>query len=225
MRDLEGAKDPEGPLYRIGRLPDPLVFPPWEYAGGGRFDDPKREFRTLYAAESRLEPFIELLAPFRPSPEVIAALGAVSNATDERFEVGVIPSDWARKRCVRAFRLGPSQCWLDLRSLQTREALRYLLAEDLVRLGLNDLDVSDTRGRRRELTQLISRFAYEAGYSGLVYRSRFDDDICCWAIFEGAEIQPIGVIEPILPTDPDLLLAAKLFKLELESQARPTEER
>ena len=191
MPSLQLAPEPSGPLYRVGRLPDPLVWPDWRYAGGSRFDDPSRAFRTLYAAESRLACFVELLAAFRPSPRALALLHGVVGA-EEELSVGVVPGDWARKRCVRAFRLLPRQRWLDLRAFETREALRVELAPKLVELGLEDLDVSGVRGPSRELTQALARLAYERGFSGLAYRSRFDDSLDCWAVFEGAATEPLG---------------------------------
>lgn len=63
VRELPGPADP---LYRIGREPDPLVWPPWEFVGAERFDDPeRRRYRVLYAGE-RYACFLETLANFRP---------------------------------------------------------------------------------------------------------------------------------------------------------------
>jgi RES domain-containing protein len=206
------APAPAGVLYRLGRLPDPLVWPDWRYVGGGRFDDPQRTFRTLYAAEQRLTCFVELLAAFRPSPEALSQLRRVSG-TEDPYTFGAIPIDWVHKRCFRAFRLRPGQRCLDLRPLETREMLRRELPEVLVRLGLADLDVSGVRGPYRELTQAIARWAYEHGFAGLAYRSRFDDQLDCWAIFEGADIEPCGDPQPVSSDDPDLAVAAALFDL------------
>jgi hypothetical protein len=64
---LRDAEAPLDALYRLGRLPDPLAWPSWEFAGDGRFDDPQRQFRTLYAAEQRHACFVETLARFRLS--------------------------------------------------------------------------------------------------------------------------------------------------------------
>jgi len=50
VTSVRSAPAPATALYRVGRLPDPLSWPPWEYAGSGRFDDPAGEFRVLYAA-------------------------------------------------------------------------------------------------------------------------------------------------------------------------------
>ncbi len=45
---------PAGNLYRVARAPDAWAWPPWEYAGedgtfGNRYDDPRGEYRVLYA--------------------------------------------------------------------------------------------------------------------------------------------------------------------------------
>jgi len=103
--------------------------------------------------------------------------------------------------------------WLDLRQFETREALRVELAQKLVELGLEDLDVSDVRGRNRELTQAIGRWAYEHEYQGIVYKSRFDDSLDCWAVFEGALVRPAPPPAPISQDDPDLRAAAQAFGL------------
>ena len=212
MMPVQAAQDPTPVLYRIGRLADSLAWPEWRYCGGGRFDDPQRVFRTIYAAEQRLACFVELLATFRPSPQVLSMLKAVANV-DEPLVLGIVPADWVRKRSLGAFRARPGQHWLDLRAFSTREALRGELAEQLAQLGLSDLDVSAVRGPQRELTQAIARWAYMHGFAGLVYRSRFDDSLGCWAVFEGAEFDPVGIPEPISLGDADLLAAAALFGL------------
>lgn len=115
MTPVQAAPNPPPVLSRVGRLADPLAWPDWRHCGGGRFDDPQRAFRTLYAAEQRLACFVELLATFRPSPDVLSLLKAVANA-DEPLAVGIVPADWIRKRSVGAFRARPGQRWLDLRA-------------------------------------------------------------------------------------------------------------
>lgn len=212
MSPVRRAPTPRTALYRIGRLPDPLAWPPWEYVGSGRFDDPARDFRVLYAAAQRRAAFIETLATFRPSLEALAALQEVTG-TEEPLPVPLVPPDWYRGRAVGRFRLAPRQRWLDLRSLETCEVLRRALAQTLLDLGLDDLDLSGIVGQRRQLTQAITRWAYEHGYSGLAYSSRFDVAFTCWAIFEGAVFDVTESPEPILPGDADLLATAQLFGL------------
>ena len=213
MSPVRRAATPRGALYRVGRLPDPLAWPPHELTGNGRFDDPQGEFRVLYTGQRRAC-FLETLAPFRPSLEALSAWQQVTGS-QEPSPRGVVPADWYQKRAVARLRLGPGQRWLDLRATATREALRSELAAALLDLGLTDLDLSGVLGPRRHLTQAIARWAYEHGYAGIVYRSRFDDALSLWAIFEGAAFEPVGVPEPIVPDDPDLVAAARLFGLAI----------
>jgi len=207
------AATPRGLLYRIGRLPDPLAWPPHELVGGGRFDDPQREFRVLYAGQRRAC-FLETLAAFRPSVEALAALQQVTGS-QEPMPRGMVPADWYQKRTVARLRLRPGQRWLDLRATETREALRAELAATVLDLGLADLDLSGVLGPRRSLTQAIARWAYDHGYAGIVYRSRFDAASSLWAVFEGAAFDVVGVPEPIVPDDRDLVATARLFGLAI----------
>jgi len=193
-------------------LPDPLAWPPWEYAGSGRFDDPASEFRVLYATVQRRTAFLETLARFRPSLDVLAALQALEN-TNEPMPTPRVPAGWYHTRAVGRLRLATRQRWLDLRSFETREALRRELAQTLLDLGLEDLDLSGVVGPKRQLTQAIARWAYDHDYAGLVYSSRFDAALTCWAIFEGAAFEPVGLPEPILPDDPDLVSVARSLGL------------
>lgn len=70
-------------------------------------------------------------------------------------------------------------------------------------------------GPRRQRTQTISRWAYEHGYNGLAYSSRFDVAPTCCAMFERAMFEVTGSPESILPSDPDLLATAQLFGLRI----------
>jgi hypothetical protein len=174
------ARTPGRALYRIGGRPDPLAWPPWEYVGSGRFDDPAGEFRVLYATAQRRTAFLETLAHFRPSLDVLTALQAVQN-TDEPIPTPRVPTEWYPTRAVGRLRLATRPRWLDLRSFQTREALRHELAQTLITLGLVDLDLSGVVGPKRQLTEAIARWAYGHGYAGLVYSSRSDHPTphCC----------------------------------------------
>jgi RES domain len=191
-----------------------LAWPPWEYVGSGRFDDPAGHFRVLYTTAQRKAAFIESLAPFRPSIEVLAALEGVTNSGDP-LPTPHVPAEWYQQRGIGRLRLGPHQRWLDLRSVETRETLRTELAKRLLDSGLQDLDLSGVVGPSRKVTQTIARAAHEHGYAGLVYHSRLDAALTCWAIFEGATFEPTGTWQPILPVDPDLLATAQLFSLIL----------
>jgi RES domain-containing protein len=216
------ARTPGRPLYRIGRPPDPLDWPPHAVIGQERFDDPLRQYRVLYAAAQRAGCFAETLAAFRPSLASLAAERAVLN-TDEPLRTATIPAEWWRNRLVATFRLAPGR-WLDLRTLTTFQVLREEFAELASSLGLADVDLSAATGRvaiagqERQLTQAISRWAFEHDYHGIVYASRLHHRFACWAVFESATIQPLGAPAPITPADRDFMRIARAFGLTVESQ-------
>lgn len=211
MSPVRRATAPRVELFRIGHLPDPLAWPPKEVHGAGRFDDPLGEYRVLYAGQRRTC-FLETLAAFRPSVDALAALQAVRN-TDEPLPVTTVPAGWYRTRAVSRLRLLGGQRWLDVRAADTLEVLRGELAANLAEWRMTDLDLSDVMSRDRRLTQAISRWAYDEGFHGVVYSSRFGAGASLWAIFEGAQFEAVGVAQPILPDDPDLLAVATLFGL------------
>jgi hypothetical protein len=209
------APTPISPLWRLGYAPEPLEWPEWRYVGSGRFDDPQGQYRVLYLAELRRTCFAEVLAQFRASPAVLAMLAAVGG-TDEPIPTrGKVPSDWHLKRRTQRLTVMPDQRWLDLRALSTLQQLRSDLAGLLVLHDIPDLDAGVVQGANRAVTQAISRWAYERGFQGIVYRSRLDNEIGCWAIFEGAAFLPEGRVEIITRADPDLIDIASIYDLEL----------
>jgi RES domain len=210
--------EPPNTLYRIGRAPEPVAWPSWEHAGRSRFDDPDLppRFRVMYAAESRLGCFLETLAPWRKQVSALLRLALLPEGDAEIRQLppsaGGIPADWHERRLFGTFRLDPGQVWLDLRRLETRETLRRPLAPLLDKLGIEDFDLGDAVSRIRPLTQQIAALTYEAGFHGIVYHSRFDASVSCWAVFEGASLERQDVW-PVAVDDPDFLTIARLFGL------------
>lgn len=45
------------------------------------------------------------------------------------------------------------------------------------------------------------------------YRSRFDDDLDCWAVFRKDAISRVSPVELLVPSDPDLVETLQLFGL------------
>lgn len=205
-------------LYRIGRSPDPLAGPSpgSPKNSGNRFDDPEGRVWVLYAAEQRRACFAETLARFRPDVALLAQLRDLPEGDDgdDTPAYGVVPDDWHLKRLMATFRVVAGQRWLDLREMETRELIRRELAETLSSLGRDDFDLSDALSRDRKLTQAIAAWAYDKGFHGIIYKSRLDAAFDCWAIFEGAQIEPL-VIESIARDDPDLHAVAQSLGLQL----------
>ncbi|HLZ71353.1 MAG TPA: RES family NAD+ phosphorylase [Dehalococcoidia bacterium] len=207
---------PAGPFFRIGRYPDPLAWPPPEYSGMNRFDDPAGRFQVLYAGEQRLACFVETLAPLRPDVRTIALARSLPADPDaaEEAPAGTVPSAWLAARRIGAFSLRAGQQWLDLRAFSTREALRANLAARWAELALEDFDLGDAVTRRRAVSQAIAGWAYKHGYQGIAYPSRFDAGLSCWALFSGARIVPLAN-DRIAADDHDLLAALRLLNLRL----------
>jgi hypothetical protein len=220
---------PQGPLHRVGRVPDAWALAPWTYAGpdntfGNRYDDPQGEYRVLYAAGQRRGAFLETLARFRPDLQLIAELQAIDD--DDAFPTlpcGVVPSEWMETRCIGKASAS-SLDFADISHSESLAHLRHALAARLVHFGLDDLDAGDIRKRTpRALTQEVSRYVYERAetedgepVAGIRYLSRLGDELSNWGIFEGHEPDEIlEEAESIEPDDPDFASALATLGLTL----------
>jgi hypothetical protein len=211
----------DGPLYRLGRHPDPWVWPDWSYAApdgtfGNRYDDPHGSYRVLYASSQRLGAFLETLARFRPDLEVLAELERIEG---EDEPPPTVPRPWLEGRLIgEATAEGR---FVDVGDSASLAALRAALAASAIHHGLDEIDAATIRLRApRAFTQQVSRYVYEQGsFAGIRYRSRLGDDVLNWAVFESA---PEGrgplvatASAAIAADDPDLRAALELLGLTL----------
>jgi len=217
----------DGPIYRLGRDPDPWAWPDWSYAGpdgtfGNRWDDPYGSYRVLYASSQRVGTFVETLARFRPDLEVVAALNEIEGE-DEDEAAGVVPRRWLRGRRIgEATALGR---FVDVGDAASLATLRSGLAARAIHYDLAEIDAATIRLEApRSFTQEVSRFVYEwrdegGAFAGIRYRSRLGDEFVNWAIFEPSpEAEaPLAKMDSseIEPGDPDLVAALRLLDLEL----------
>jgi hypothetical protein len=213
-------------LYRIGRAPDPLAFPPLAYAGSGRYDDPLRRRATLYAAIERRAAFMETLDVFRPDLAALAARDEQIRAQGgptQSFEPTSIPARYFQRHLVR-FGVADGQQWLDVRSPETHVTLRNELGAAISRLGigtrfvLGDLIANDHR-----LTRLVAGWAIDRGFHGVAYASCHDPALTCWAIFEGTQLISRDAGTKIDSADPDLLAVAALWNLAVPAVSSPVD--
>lgn len=210
--------DPRGLLYRIGRAPDPLTWPPPN--PDGRYSDPRGVFRVLYAASERRAAFLETLQSYRPALRDLALLGRAYpvETPDLPFPIGVVPPQYFAKR-IAALRLDRRQRWLDVRSPRTHAFLRRELAADLVDAGyLGPFNFGELIGTDHRITRIVAGWAYDAGYAGIAYPSTHDDRLTCWAIFDRASLLPVGRPQPIQRSDRELVAALELFGLDLPDE-------
>jgi hypothetical protein len=219
---------PDGPLYRLARAPDPWAWPDWSYAGldgtfGNRWDDPLGSYRVLYASTRRVGAFVETLARFRPDLSVVAGLEAIEG-DDDAPSPGLVPLRWLEGRRIGATSLTDN--FVDVGDASSLATLRVHLAARAIHYGLSEIDTATVRlDAPRRFTQEISRLVYEwhenhRGCAGICYHSRLGDQFVNWAIFEpppdtGLDLSGSSSRE-IETDDPDLLEALRLLNLELD---------
>lgn len=228
--DIVALEAPER-VYRVARRPDAFALPSWEHASnddgtfGGRYDDPRGEYRVLYVSRSRVGAFCETLAPMRPSLDVLTGIEAVvregAPVDPSRF---ALPAEWAANRVVGE--AASAGAFADVGHSTTIERLRGELGTVAPEMGLDEFDAATIRlSSPRRLTQLVSRLVYEETdedgsprFAGVAYRSRLGDDLSNVAIFERPESTlPLtdSTSAEISPDDTDLTAALALLGLEL----------
>ena len=189
-------------MWRVGHISDPLNFPPRERCSwANRFDDSRRQFRTLYCSREKATALRETLADFRPNTKALAEFRdlAATDSGDSVFPRPRVPIGWRRKRL-----LAPALVeyiaggdLVDLNDLRVRADLERIHAGLLHRHGMDHLDISQIRSRDRDVTQEVARALFDLGAAGVAYGSNLDD-LPCYALFEDrARLIPDG--------DPELL--------------------
>jgi hypothetical protein len=229
MSYLEGTSPP-GPVSRIGRLPDPWAWPPWEAQHsdntfGNRWDDPEGVYRVMYACTQLDGAYVEVLSRFRPDPVVLAELAEIDGPRDD-YQAGVIPATWLRSRAIGEATL--TGTYADVGRARSLTYLRAVMAARLIHYGISDLDAATIRvSAPRRFTQEISSHIYSLSgpdgtpkFAGIEYESRFGDNYQNWAIFERPDLDPIcdQAIRPVRHDDPSLHRALAALGLKLSSQ-------
>lgn len=219
--------EPNGRLWRIGHDPDPWLWPDWQWVspatwwndndGAGRWDDPEREYRVLYASSSRLAAFLETLSHLEPDQEIHAAWFAI-DGDDDDLALGEVGTSWLEKR-----RIGSAEVKGHFAPVGHSEWLSYLrghLADFAASHGVAYVDAAAVRlTAPREVTQAMSRLVQQCSsasdqIAGVQYLSRHGDDFQNWALFESAQISSPDSAE-IARDDADFEEARRRFSLVL----------
>lgn len=234
MADVQTATLKRSPLFRVGRVPDPLAPPDWRFAASdgtfdGRFDDPRgrygvsprHRYRMLYLASHPAGAFGETVARFRPSIRTLSQIGTSSSF--QRHGHGIIPREWRMARRIGATVISVDLPVVDLAHAETIQALRPVLASVAARLGRVDVDLSAVTGPERELTQELALHVYQQQdrekkplFAGLRYVSRFNPQWECWALFVDRLRQRPLKVDMIAADDPHLYDAARVLNLAVE---------
>ena len=205
-------------LIRSGRAPDPLASPPPVYRGAGRFDDPENKFGVISAATTLRCCLLESLDVFRPDPVLMNRLTELGGTTNVP-RPGLVP-DAFFARLIVEFVAESDREWLDIRAAASESAValsRDLEFADTIReLGYGvRFKAGDLVGSDRRLTRAVSRWAWNRGFAGIVYRSSHDLDLDCWAIFEWTPLRRLAAPRPVRRNAPILLEVAELFGLTI----------
>jgi RES domain len=128
--------------------------------------------------------------------------------------LGEVPVEWVEKRMIGVAIVSGE--YADINSSEWISRLRVVLAGDLEKFGLEDLDASVLQMTApRSLTQLVSRVVFSEGLAGIYYRSKYGHDIENWALFEPFQINMTDS-ESIRIDDPDLQMALRLHGLRFK---------
>lgn len=231
---IEVVQAPKGGLWRVGREPDPLAASvlsepaePGNPATGNRFDSPTGTYGVRYFATSLEGCFGETLARFRADHALAALIGDEWQQLGF-MSVGDIPADWRQKRTAVNVHIDDEKNpgfakkvrFLDIESVNTREAMRQDFEALLAHYGYADLDVPFVRSQDRRITRYISQWVWEQlseehggrTYGGIRYLSRLNSDWECWAVFEEVNLAVVKT-KPILASDSALRKIANLYGL------------
>lgn len=182
--------------WRVGWSDAPLAFVPRAYCSWQhRFDDPRREYRTIYAARAVATCLLEVLQDFRPDTRMLAEYAELFGGAP--VEPGAVPASYLAQTCLVPARLQGEGELANVDRLELRAAFERSASRLLVAQGMAHFDISQVRSRDRVISRAFSRFAHEAGAAGVRFRSNLDDRRC-YALFEGrAELVARGTAEPL----------------------------
>ena len=210
-------------VWRVGHADAPLDFVPYEYCSWQhRFDDPMREYRTIYGSEHQLTALREVLADLRPNAKARADFAQFQLAQGVRVEDLQVPgravtASWRRSHELAPARVEHEGELVDLDDPALRERLATRHATLLAEHGMAQLNIAEIRSKNRLVTQTIARDLYMRGAAGVLFRSNLDDGPCI-ALMEGrarfiADGAPLSLAEDL----PELTRVCEEYNLVLLS--------
>ena len=202
-------------LTPLPALPDPRRGQP----RAGRFDDPRGEYRILYAARWQRVALRESLQNFRRDSRELAVLLKTVGLAD--LDPPEVEAGWLATRTLAegVIRCVPGRSLADLESPELRRKVLDELASYLALMGLGHLDIADLRSKLRPVTQAIGRLFYEKGHAGVVFRSNLPPGGICVALFEGRSwLEASGRSHRLQDRPPALRHVAKELGLALPAK-------
>ncbi|MHB8178326.1 MAG: RES family NAD+ phosphorylase [Vulcanimicrobiaceae bacterium] len=207
-------------IFRVGLINKVFTLPNWIYAPfGGRFDDPDGTYRCLYCAEKRYGAFLEKLQRYRPDLATLRELEAIANAAPMEIKPVVPDKFFFENRAARAgVDIAGDLGIFDLATARGMADAHAAIEAATRRSGhvIHDYTAATLLDKNpREFTQAISRVIYEYGYAGIAYRSCYDPDAVCFALFENRYNLNTIAEADILRSDEEFLAASRVHHLEV----------
>lgn len=204
-------------VWRVGYFASPCEFTARELCGWNhRFDDPKREYRTIYAADKKETCLREVLADFRPNKKVLADFSEFFGDDEAVKCAGLVPNAWRENHVLTQAEIAVSSGEMaDIESDPVLSDLSRRLEDELSARKLERLDVARIRSQDRNLTRAASRLLYDDGHAGVEFHSRLDK-LPCHALFEGrARLEQQGVAIPLYGKVAELSAVSTEYGLKL----------
>jgi hypothetical protein len=218
-------------LWRVGHKDDPAGLIPRERTTWqNRWDDPEREFRTSYAAETTGTALAEVFQHYRPTVQAQTTRGQLYPSEylypsedlfpgREHLAALLGPSKWAWRALVEV-EVDTEGRILDLikcdRGWFEREITDVLQSMGIERVTTHVLTDPD-----RGTTQQLARAAYDKGIAGIRYPSNAGE-VPCLALFEGrGSLKPVGSPQPLTPEVPE---TRELVELDVQLIRRESDD-
>lgn len=182
---------PKDNLFRVARQDYDSLWPPIEVMGNNRFDDPQKQFGVLYTALTPQAALIEVLQYFRGVDQ--QATNRLLYDTDEPESIDpaaqinefIADREMLKLQTKQEFKL------LDISHSESIESIkqnqRFGELVDFNNEIISHLDLSIIFSSNRSTTQAISRLAFEEGFDGIYYPSKFGIDLQCIALFRKSD--------------------------------------
>lgn len=219
---------PVSRVWRIGHVSAPLDWVPHKMCSGEhRFDDPRKQYRTLYCAEHRITCLREVLADLRPNAKARAGFEAFQREQGlEEGEIhrpaGEVSVAWRERHVLAPAQVRREGPLVDLDQPELLDDLTSAHAALLAQHEMQYLNISEIRSKTREVSQAVGRDLYERGAAGLLFRSNLDNGRCI-VLFEGrASLEPDGRSQPLTDDLPELLTVCSEYGLVLRTPPAPT---
>lgn len=204
-------------VWRVGFYASPCAFTPHHLCGWNhRFDDPRREYRTIYAADKKETCLREVLADLRPDKKAVAEFKKLFGDDDSVECAGRVTRAWREKHVLVEVGINIySGEMADIESAAVLTDLSERLRDELAARKFRRLDITRIRSQDRDITRAASRLLHSDGHAGIDFRSRLDK-VPCHALFEGrARLDQVGLPIPLSVNFAELLAICAEYSLRL----------